>query len=88
MQHGYSPAKVLFVRSQQLLLPQPANAFSPIDMMEAAAAMDGKFEMAAENYIREKVSLPVFQPGQFVLVQYDKSKKWDRQGEIMNIRRD
>ena len=87
-QHGYSPAQLLFGRSQELLLPQPAGALSPIDMVEAAEAMDRKFETAAVNYDRDKVSLPVLQPGQIVLVQCDQSKKWDRQVEIVEIRPD
>ena len=51
-------------------------AFSPIDMVEAAAAMDEKFETAAAH--RDKVSLSLLQPGQSVLIQCDKLKKWDR----------
>ena len=87
-QHGYSPAQLMFGRSQQLLLPQPAGAFSPIDVVEAAAAMDKKFETAAAHYDRDKVSLPAFRPGQRVWMQYGKSKKWDRQGEIIDVRPD
>ena len=87
-QHGYSPAQLMFGRSQQLLLPQPAGAFSPIDMEEAAAAMDKKFESAATHYDRDKVSLPALRPGQHVWMQCDKSKKWDRQGEIIDVRPD
>ena len=73
-QHGYSPAQLMFGRSQQLLLPQPAGAFSPIDMVDAAAAMDKKFETAAAHYDRDKVSLPAFWPCQRVLIQCDNSK--------------
>ena len=78
----------MFGRSQQLLLPQPACAFSPVDMVEAAAAMDKKFDAAANHYDRDKVSLSVLQPGQFVLVQCDKPKKWDRRVEIIEVRPD
>ena len=56
-QHGYSPAQLMFGKSQQILLPQPAGTFSPIDMVEAAAAMDKKFDAAAVHYDRDKVSL-------------------------------
>ena len=87
-QHGYSPAQLMFGRSQQLLLPHPADAFSPIDMVEAAAAMDKKFETAVAHYDWDKVSLSVLQPGQFVFIQCDKSKKWDRRGEIIEVRPD
>ena len=87
-QHGLSPAQLMFGRSQQLLLPQPAGVFSPIDMEEAAAAMDKKFESAAAHYDRDKVSLPDFRPGQRVWMQCKKSRKWDRQGEVIDIRPD
>ena len=87
-QHGYSPAQLMFGRSQQLLLPQPAGAFSPIDMVDAASAMDKKFETAAAHYDRDKVSLPALQPGQHVLIQCDKSKKWNCRGEIIDVRPD
>ena len=87
-QHCYSPAQLMFERSQQLLLPQPAGVFSPSDMVEAAAAMDKKFEAAAIHYDRDIVSLPAFRPGQCVLIQCDKSKKWDHRGEIIDIRPD
>ena len=85
-QHGYSPAQLMFGRSQQLLLPQPAGAFFHIDMVEAAAAMDKKFDAAAVHYDRDKVSLSALQ--QSVWIQCDKSKKWDRRGEIIEVRPD
>ena len=50
--------------------------------------MDKKFETAAAHYNRDKVNLPAFRPGQRVLIQCDKSKKWDRQGEIIHVRPD
>ena len=71
-QHGYSPAQLMPGRSRQLLLPQLAGAFSPIDMLEAAAAMDEKFEAAAVHYNRDKVSLPALRPGQFFVIQCNK----------------
>ena len=86
-QHGY-PAQLMFGRSLQLLLPQPACAFSPIDMLEAAAAMDKKFDAAAVHYDRDKVNLSALQLGQSVLVQREKSKKWDWCGEIIEVRPD
>ena len=72
-QHDYSQAQLMFGRSQQLLLPQPASAFSPIDMVKAAAAMDKNFETAAAHYDRGKVSLPAFRPVQRVLIISQKS---------------
>ena len=87
-QHGYSLAQLMFGKSQQLLLPQPDAAFSPIDIVEAAADMDKKFDAATVHYDRDKVNLSALQPGQSVLVQCEKSKKWDRRGEIIEVRPD
>ena len=86
-QHGYSPAQLMFGRSQQLLLPQSAGAFSPIHMVEAAA-MDKRFDAAAVHHDRDKVSLSALQPGQSVLIQCDKSKKWDCRREMIEVRPD
>ena len=36
--HGFSPAQLLFGKSQNMLLPQPAAAFLHIDFKEAALA--------------------------------------------------
>ena len=38
------PAQLMFGRSQNTLLPQPAKAFAPIDLKVAAAAKDKAFE--------------------------------------------
>ena len=38
--HGFSPAQLMFCRSQNMLLPQPVKAFEPIDLKEAASAKD------------------------------------------------
>ena len=83
-QHSYSPASLCFGEISACCFFQPAGAFSPIDMVEAAAAMDKNFEAAAVHYDRDKVSLPAF----CVLIQCDKSKKWDCRGEIIDVRPD
>ena len=62
-QHGYSPAQLMFGRSQQLFLPQPASAFQPIDYEQAAAKLDEKFHSARAHYDRDKVQLFPLQPG-------------------------
>ena len=54
----YSPAQLMFGRSQQLLLPQPASAFQPIDYEQAAAKLDDKFHSSLPHYDRDKVQLP------------------------------
>ena len=38
--HGLSPAKLLFGRNQNMLLPQSQAVFSPIDFGQAALARD------------------------------------------------
>ena len=45
--HGFSPAQLLFGRSQNMLLPQSAAAFSPIDFKQAAVARDQLFNSQA-----------------------------------------
>ena len=50
--------------------------------------MDKKFDAAAVHYDRDKVSLSALQPGQSVLIQCYKSEKWDRRGEIIEVRPD
>ena len=87
-QHGYSPAQLMFGRSQQLLLPQPASAFQPIDYEQAAAKLDEKFHSSLSHYDRDKVQLPPFLPGEAVFVQCDKTKKWEKKGEILEKRPD
>ena len=82
-QHGYSPAQLMFGRSQQLLLPQPASAFQPIDYEQAAAKLDKKFHSTRAHYDREKVQLSPLKPGEAVFVQCDKTKKWEKKGEIL-----
>ena len=52
--HGFSPAQLLFGRSQNMLLPQPASAFSPIEFKEAALARDQLFISQAGHCNRDK----------------------------------
>ena len=67
-QQGYSPAQLMFGRSQQLLLPQPASAFQPIDYEEAATKLDEKFHSSLSHYDRDKVQLPPLLPGGAVCI--------------------
>ena len=55
--HGFSPAQLLYGRSQNMLLPQPAAAFSPIDFKEAALARDQLFNSQAGPYNWDKMEL-------------------------------
>ena len=85
---GYSPAQLMFGRSQQLLLPQPASAFQPIDYEEAAARLDEKFHSSLSHYDRDKVQLPPLLPGEAVFIQCEKSKKWEKKGRVLEKRPD
>ena len=76
----------MFGRSQQLLLPQPASAFQPIDYEQAAAKLDEKFHSSLSHYDRDKVQLPPLQPGEAVFVQCGKTKRWEKKGEILEKR--
>ena len=81
-QHSYSPAQLMFGRSQQLLLPQPASAIQPIDYEQAAAKLDEKFHSTLAHYDRDKVQLSSLEPGEAVFVQCDKTKKWEKKGKV------
>ena len=78
----------MFGRSQQLLLPQPASAFQPIDYEEAAAKLDEKFHSTLSHYDRDKVQLSSLVPGEAVYIQCDKSKKWEKKGKVLEKRPD
>ena len=69
--HGFSPAQLLFGKSQYMLLPQPQSAFSPIDFHAAAVTRDQLFSSQAEHYNRDKVSLEELSPGMPVRVQQE-----------------
>ena len=86
--HGYSPAQLLFGRSQNMLLPQPAAAFLPIDFSEAAAARDQLFDSQAGRYNRDKVNLDQLSPGQLVRVQNENTGLWDITGTVCEVRPD
>ena len=87
-QHGYSPAQLMFGRSQQLLLPQPASAFQPIDYSDAAAKLDKKFFSSLPHYDRDKVQLSSLYPGEAVFIQCEKTKKWEKKGKVLEKRPD
>ena len=71
--HGFSPAQLIFGRSQNMLLPQPQAAFSPIDFKQAEVARDQLFQSQAELYNRDKVPLTELSLDQTVRVQSEAS---------------
>ena len=86
--HGFSLAQLLFGRSQNMLLPQPAAAFLPIDFKEAALARDQLFSSQADHYNRDIVNLEQLSPGQLVRVQNENTGLWDLTGTLSDIRPD
>ena len=86
--HGFSPAQLLFGRSQNMLLPQPHSAFAPIDFYEAAVARDQLFSSQTDHYIRDKVSLEELSPGMPVRVQQESTGLWNLTGVIIEARPD
>ena len=76
-QHGFSPAQLMFGRSQNTLLPQPARAFAPIDFQKAAAAKVKAFGEQAAAYNRDKTELKQLLPGSNVRVQCPKTGSWE-----------
>ena len=87
-QHGFSPAQLMFGRSQNTLLPQPAKAFAPIDLQEAAAAEDKVFGEQAAAYNRDKTELKQLLPGSNVRVQCPKTGSWESVGIVIEMRPD
>ena len=83
--HGFSPAKLLFGRSQNMLLPLPAASFSSIDFKEAAVARDQLFSSQAGKYNKDKVNLEQLSPGQPIRVQNDNNGLWDLTGTEIDI---
>ena len=86
--YGFSPAQLLFGRSQNMLLPQPAAALLPIDFKEATLARDKLFSSQADHYNRDKVNLEQLSPGQLVRVQSENTGLWDLTGTVIDIRPD
>ena len=68
----------MFGRSQQLLLPQPASAFQPIDYEQAAAKLDEKFHFSCTHYDRDKVQLFPFSQGKLFLCSVIRQKSGRR----------
>ena len=86
--HGFSPAQLLFGRSQRMMIPQPAAAFEQVNLVEAAVQKDKLFAATQEHYNRDKLSQPKLLPGQLVRVQQEKEKTWKKLGTIIEMRPD
>ena len=87
-QHGYSPAQLMFGRSQNILLPQPPKAFSPIQLRQAAEEKDKASMEQAAAYDKDKSELTQLLPGENVHIQCKKTVSWERIGVIVEIRPD
>ena len=87
-QHGFSPAQLMFGRSQNTLLPQPAKVFAPIDLHEAAAAKDKAFGEQAAAYNRDKSEMKQLLPGSSVRVKCLKIGSWERVETVIEMRPD
>ena len=74
-QHGYSPAPLMFGRSQNTLLPQPPKAFSPIDLQQAARDKDKAFQDQAAAYDKDKCVLSKL-PGEKVREDWLLGENW------------
>ena len=85
-QHGYSPAQLMFGRSQNTLLLQPAKAFAPIDLQKAATAKDKVFGEQAAVYNRDKIELKQLLDGSSVRVQCPKTGSWESVGTVVEMR--
>ena len=52
--HYFSPAQLMFGRSQNMKLPQPAKVFELVDLNEAAMAKEKLYDSQEEAYNRDK----------------------------------
>ena len=86
--HGFSPAQLMFGRSQNMLLPQPASAFDPVSFSEAAEAKDKCFDGQEEAYNRDKRELRMLAPDEKVRGQCEKNGLWDKIGTVIEVRPD
>ena len=87
-QHGFSPAQLMFGCSQNTLLPQPASAFAPVNLKEAAAAKDKVFGEQAAAYNKDKSELKQLLLGSSVRVQCPKTGSWENVGTVLEMRPD
>ena len=87
-QHGFSPAQLMFGRSQNALFTQPASAFTPVNLKKAAAVKDKVFDEQAAAYNRDKSELKQLLPGCSVRVQCPKTGSWENIGTVLEIRPD
>ena len=88
LQHGFSPAQLMFGRSQNTLFPQPAKAFAPIDLQETAVAKDKAFGEQAAAYNRDKSELKQLLPGSSVRMKCPKTSSWESIGTVLEMRPD
>ena len=86
--HGFSPAQLMFGRSQNILLPRPAGAFEPVNLSEAAEAKDKHFDSQDAAYNRDKKELRMLLPDEKVRVQCEKTGLWDKIGTVLEVRPD
>ena len=86
--YGFSPAQLMFGRSQNMLLSQPAGASEPVNLNEAAETKDKHFDSQEAAYNRDKRVLYVLQPDEKVRVQCEKTGLWDKVGTVLEIKPD
>ena len=84
-QHGFSPAQLMFGRSLNTIIPQPAKAFVPIDLQVAAATKDKAFGEQAAAYNRDKTEFKQLLPGSKVHVQCAKTGAWEIVGTTVKM---
>ena len=87
-QHGFSPAQLMFGRSQNTFFSQPASAFTPVNLREAAAAKDKVFGEQADTYNRDKSELTQLLPGSSLRVQCPKTGSWENIRTVLEMRPD
>ena len=83
---GFSPAQMFLGRRQRTRLPTLPVHHEQIDLAAAIAAREQTIREAADNFNRTAKTLPDLQPGQEVVVQDPKTKRWTMQAAVVEKR--
>ena len=82
---GFSPAQLMFGRSQRTGLPTLPQQIRPIDFLSAASSKDKAHNYSRSYHDQSTLLLPALSPDQHVLLQDPKSSAWSKKGQVIEI---
>ena len=82
---GYSPAQLLFDRSQRTSLPLLPFQNHPTNFHDAASSKDKSHSISKQFHDQHNVNLSLLNPGQTVLIQDPKTSLWSSTGTIISV---